>query len=195
MSFYPPEVQARLESSKNTGALSDASARGRAVSFECGSFVAIELEAGPDSIKDARFSSNGCGFMIGAADVLCEKLNGNRLADLHGLRDDELHEYVISQLNGLPVERTQCLNVCIEALQSAFAGLRDRRVEEFRGEKALICTCFGVTEETIENTIAEHGLSNVDEVTDLCRAGGGCGSCRMLIEEMLDTATHAGDML
>jgi len=66
------------------------------------------------------------------------------------------------------------------------AAYRERRVEEFQGEKALICTCFGVSEETIVTAISENSLSDVDQVVDLCRAGSGCGSCRMLIQELVD---------
>jgi NifU-like protein len=67
------------------------------------------------------------------------------------------------------------------------AEYRRHRIEEFQGEKALICTCFGVSEETIVNVIAENDLTDVDEVSGLCRAGSGCGSCRMLIAELIDS--------
>lgn len=124
--------------------------------------------------------------MVAAADVLAEIVGENDIADLHGLDRNGLVDAVAAAVEGIPDERGQCVDVCIEALRAAFAELRRRRVEEFAGERALICTCFGVSEETIESLIARNRPTSVDEVTAACRAGGGCGSCRMLIQEMLD---------
>ena len=73
-----------------------------------------------------------------------------------------------------------------ETLQTALADFRALQIEEFIGEKALICTCFGVSEETIENLVFEESLATVEEVTDACNAGGGCGSCQPLIQEIID---------
>lgn len=41
----------------------------------------------------------------------------------------------------------------------------------------LVCRCFLVDEETIRKAIAEHKLQQVEEVTAVTRAGGGCSSC------------------
>lgn len=41
----------------------------------------------------------------------------------------------------------------------------------------LICRCYVVDEDTIRKAIAEHGLKQVEEVTAVTRAGGGCSSC------------------
>jgi len=60
--------------------------------------------------------------------------------------------------------------------------------DDWAGDEALICTCFFVSEQTIEREIKQHGLSSVKEVTRATNAGGGCGSCHQLIQEIL--ATH-----
>ncbi len=124
--------------------------------------------------------------MIAAADVLAETVQGKSLTHLHGLTDAELNANIQTTLGVFPVNRRDCLTTAIEALRAAFADHRLRQIEEYRGEKALICTCFGVTEETIEDLIAKDTLTTVEEVADVCRAVSGCGSCRMLIQEMLD---------
>jgi NifU-like protein len=41
----------------------------------------------------------------------------------------------------------------------------------------LICRCYVVDEVTIRKAIAEHELKQVEEVTAVTRAGGGCSSC------------------
>lgn len=134
-----------------------------------------------------RFQTNGCGFMIAAADALADAIAGKQLAELHGLDRDELRAKLCEELDAFPADRRHCEEACIEALRSAFADYRARRIEEFQGEKALICTCFGVSQETIESQIVKGSLKTVEEVTRICNAGGGCGSCRMLIQEIIDS--------
>ncbi|RMG02109.1 MAG: (2Fe-2S)-binding protein [Acidobacteria bacterium] len=73
-----------------------------------------------------------------------------------------------------------------DALKSAFAELRRKQIQEFSGEKALICTCFGVSEETIESVVKEMAAETIEQVIEACRAGSGCGSCRPLIQEIID---------
>lgn len=186
--FYPPKIQFGLSNAK-AKLISDVSASGRAASLECGSFVAFDLFVNDEQlIDDIAFRTNGCGFMIAVAEVLTKQIRGKNLSDLHGLDDDDLTEIAFAALDVFPGERRQCLRTCLEALHSAFADLRTRRVEEFKGEKALICSCFGVSEETIDEYILAGRARSVEDVTNLCNAGGGCGSCRMLIQEMIDDA-------
>jgi NifU-like protein len=56
------------------------------------------------------------------------------------------------------------------------------------GEAALICTCFGVTDDRIREMIASRRARTVRQVGELTNAGTGCGSCQMLIREILDGA-------
>ena len=41
----------------------------------------------------------------------------------------------------------------------------------------LICRCYVVSEDVIRKAIADHQLRQVEEVTAVTRAGGGCSSC------------------
>jgi NifU-like protein len=70
---------------------------------------------------------------------------------------------------------------------AAIREFSDAAREEWGGEEALICTCFFVSERTIEREILSRGLQTVSDVTRVCSAGGGCGSCHQLIQEILDT--------
>jgi len=97
-----------------------------------------------------------------------------------------LQTQIKRELGEFSENREHCLELCLETLQLAFADFRNSQIEEFAGEKALICTCFGVSEETIESLIKENSLETVEEVTDACNAGGGCGSCQPLIQEIID---------
>jgi len=188
MAVYPPDVNARLISPARTGRAAGANGMGTAASFECGCFTRISLAVVDDvqTIRAARFQTNGCGFMTAAADVVTEYLTGRPLTELHSADSAELEAMVGAELGEFPPSRRQCTAVVLEALHLALADYRAYAIEEFRGEKALICTCFGVSEETIQAFIVAKMPETVAEVTAACRAGGGCGSCRMLIQEMID---------
>ena len=124
--------------------------------------------------------------MLASADVLAESLAGKHLSELHGLDETELISDIQNELGEIPAGRLLCITACIDSLRAAFADFRARQIEEFQGEKALICTCFGVSEETIQTVINKDPLITVEDVAAVCRAGRGCGSCRMLIQELID---------
>ena len=141
---------------------------------------------GSKTVSDVRFRSNGCGYMIATSDLLADLVKGLQLGELHGLDNEDLSLKIDTAFDVVSSERHQCVDVCIEALRLVFADFRSRQIEEFRGENALVCTCFGVTEETIETHLNQQSIKTVEDVTNVCNAGGGCGSCRMLIQEMID---------
>lgn len=137
-------------------------------------------------VEDVKFRSNGCGYMIASAEVLSGMVSGNTLDSLSGLDERTLKNTISESLGPIEGFRSNCVSATINALRHAFRDHRMRRVVEYVGESALICTCFGVTESTIDMLIESKELRSVEDVTDACNAGGGCGSCRMLIEQMLD---------
>jgi NifU-like protein len=114
--------------------------------------------------------------MTAAAESISSRLRGMRLTDLHG----EIERG--PEFEG----RYECTSAVLSAVQNSFADHRARRIEEFHGETALICTCFGVAEETIDEFVRSSHANCVAEVSESLRAGSGCGSCRMLIQEIID---------
>ena len=83
--------------------------------------------------------------------------------------------------------REHCPQLACDALLAAIREYSDAARDDWAGDEALICTCFFVSERTIEREIASRSLETVAEVTRACNAGGGCGSCHQLIQEILDT--------
>jgi NifU-like protein len=81
----------------------------------------------------------------------------------------------------------RCARLAREALLDAIVDFSNAARDDWAGDEALICTCFFVSERTIEREIQAHGLTTVAEVTKACNAGGGCGSCHQLIQEILAT--------
>ena len=85
-------------------------------------------------------------------------------------------------------EATNCAALAHDAILDAIREYSNAARDDWAGDEALICTCFFVSERTIEREVQRHGLTTVAEVTRACTAGAGCGSCHQLIQEIL--ATH-----
>jgi len=49
-----------------------------------------------------------------------------------------------------------------------------------------VCGCNGVNKGTIVNAITQNGLTNIDEVTKLTKAGNSCGKCKGQIGQILE---------
>ena len=185
---YPKKIANQLANLPQVRSSNAVNAVGTGANFGCGSFVRFSLEISVEGsrILDVTFRSNGCGYMVSAASLLAESQTNRLLTDLHGLTDIELSAKIANRIGEVPSGRTDCINVCFQALHAALANFRTLRIEEFAGEKALICTCFGVTEERIEEIIRGGTVESAEDVSAVCNAGLGCGSCRMMIEEMID---------
>jgi NifU-like protein involved in Fe-S cluster formation/bacterioferritin-associated ferredoxin len=188
VAVYPPSVNKIFLSARHVGKADAANAAGKAATFVCGSFVrfSIGIDGGQKRITSVKIQTNGCGFMIAAAEVIAEAIEGLFLSDLQGLNDEQLNQLITQHLGLFQPDRDHCQQVCFEAIRGAFFDYRVLQLEEFQGEKALICTCFGVAEETIEQLIDKNSALSVERVGELCNAGSGCGSCRMLIQELID---------
>lgn len=124
--------------------------------------------------------------MIAAAAALADNFNETELASLKGAKEKEIAAHIEELLGKFPADRRNCLLTVIEAFRAALADHRNRVIEEFSGEKALVCTCFGITEERVIEVISIENVTEVSQVSDLCNAGSGCGSCRLLIQEYID---------
>jgi NifU-like protein len=188
VSFYPSEISEKFRAPRYAGKIEGANARATEASFVCGAAVrfALLIEKESKEILAARYQTSGCGFLIAAAEILAESVNRQKLIELHGLDHAELERQIENRLGEFPANRRHCMHLCLDALQAALADFRAAQLEEFTGEKALVCTCFGVSEETIERAIEENSLETVEQVIDVCRAGGGCGSCQPLIQDILE---------
>lgn len=181
MSFYPAPVNQRFLSAQFAGAVTRADAIGKAASFVCGAALQISVEIENQTILSAKFKAAGCGFLIAAADVLCEKIEHQRIHETSKISD-----LIISEIGDFSVERRHCLELCEEVWAKILIDFSIKTRTEWNGDDVLICQCFGVSEKTIERTIAENDLQSVEQVTNICNAGGGCGSCQVLITEILD---------
>lgn len=166
---------------RHVGEATNPNFTGRAASFECGALVSISLHVDESqTITDAKFKAAGCTALIASTSLLLDEIIGKTTADAATLGQ------VTNLSNELPGERQECAALAGEALVSAIRSYSDSMRDEWQGDEALICTCFCVSERTIEREIQTKHLSTIAEVTAVCSAGGGCRSCYPLIEDILE---------
>lgn len=192
MSFYPLKINQRFAQPENAGKIDFPSAVGSSGSFVCGAALKIFLLVRDGKIVQARFKAAGCGFLFAAADFLCERIENKEFAEvgraMRAEKDFPAAKFQAEFQNEFPPLRQHCFELCLETLRAAIDDFRAARLENRNGDEALICTCFGVSETTIETAVRENSLTSVEEVIAACRAGGGCGSCQALIIDILDDA-------
>lgn len=173
-------VQEHFFQPRNVGDASEPSFVGRAASMECGAAVRVSIQIDEQHrIAQAKFKAAGCSALVASLSILTERVTGIAPADAA----------VIAQAPKSVTgnsEDLHCAKLGCDALVAAIQSYSDAVRHEWNGDEALICTCFCVSERVIETEIAQKGLSSISEVIQACNAGGGCGSCHPLIEEMLD---------
>ena len=79
--------------------------------------------------------------MVAASEIISEHVTGKTLGELHGFDDEQLRSVIEGTVGVFESARKHCLEACFEAIHAAFADYRALQLEEFQGEKALICTC------------------------------------------------------
>ena len=57
-----------------------------------------------------------------------------------------------------------------------------------------VCLCNAVTDREVQEAI-DGGACTVADVTRACSAGGDCGACRGMIEEMIEARTESGPII
>ncbi len=176
---------------RNVGAISDADAIGKAGSRSCGAAVRFSLRIDETQrISDAKFKAAGCSYLVACSSFLTEQVQGKTSGEAAAWAQSP-ERAIIEQL-GPAAGKDHCAVLACEALTSAIRHYSDSVRDEWSGDEALICTCFGVSERTIEQQVQTGGLHTISEVTKACNAGAGCRSCYSLIEDILDDYWRTG---
>jgi NifU-like protein len=177
-------------SPRNVGTADEPSFTGRGGSFVCGATARLSIQIDEShNISEAKFKAAGCETLIATLSLFTERIQGLSTADAAMIGQDPqsfIREFDIAD------ERHHCVQLACNALVEAIREYSNAARTEWNGEEALICTCFFVSEKTIEGEIRLGRLTIVREVTQLCNAGGGCGSCQPLIGEILENVNGPG---
>jgi NifU-like protein len=135
-----------------------------------------------ERIVDVKFKTFGCGSAIASASALTEMVKGKTLAEAAKITDSDIADY----LDGLPEQKMHCSVMGREALEAAIANHKGLKIEKPVDEGTIVCKCFGVTDNKIAHEVREHKLTTIEQVTNFCKAGGGCRSCHPQIQAIID---------
>jgi NifU-like protein len=178
------EVADHFFNPRNVGDADEPSFAGRSASLTCGAHARFSIQVDEThAVSQARFRAAGCSDLIASASLLTEQVTGMTTAEAAAVGQEPAA--LIERLEGVDA---RCAGLACEALLDAIREYSNAARDDWAGDEALICTCFFVSERTIEREIQTHSLATVAEVTNACNAGGGCGSCHQLIQEIIDLA-------
>lgn len=186
---YSEKVMDHYRNPRNVGKIDDADAVGSAGSLACGDQLKIYLKIKNGIVTDAKFQTFGCGSAVASSSILTEMIIGKPISEVRKITNKDIAD----QLEGLPPEKMHCSVMGYEALEDALQGyedyqdLEDIRAEEQEKKEKIVCTCFGITENLIWDAIKQNGLTSVEEITNYTKAGGACGKCKGLIQDIIDT--------
>ena len=180
---YTDKVRDHFFNPRNVGEIEDADGVGEVGSLACGDALRLTFKLDKDGrIVDARFKTFGCASAIATSSVLTEMIKGKTLEEAMKVTNRDIADY----LGGLPEQKMHCSVMGREALEAAIENYRGGGSKKHEIQGNIVCTCFGVTDTEIERVIRENNLITVEQVTNYCKAGGGCGGCKGEIEKIIE---------
>jgi len=181
---YTDKVRDHFFNPRNVGEVESPDGIGEVGSLACGDALKLTFkldDAG--KIADAKFKTFGCASAIATSSVLTEIIKGKTLDEALNVTNKDIADY----LGGLPEQKMHCSVMGREALEAAIENYKGGGATKHELEGAIVCTCFGVTDTEIERVIRENDLATVEDVTNYCKAGGGCGGCHGEIEKTIES--------
>ena len=180
---YTDKVKEHFFNPRNVGEIKNPDGVGEVGSLACGDALKLTFKLDEKGkIKDAKFKTFGCASAIATSSVLTEIIKGMTIEEAAMVTNKDIADY----LGGLPEQKMHCSVMGREALEAAIENYHSGGTKKHELEGKVICTCFGVTENEIERVISDNNLTTVEEVTNYCKAGGGCGGCRAEIEKIIE---------
>ncbi len=185
---YTDKVMNHFLEPRNVGTVEDADGVGEVGSLACGDALTLTFKLdGEGRIGDVKFKTFGCASAVASSSVLTEIVKGMTLEEAERVTNQD----IVNQLGGLPEQKMHCSVMGQEALVAAIENYRNKGKVRHEKEGTIVCTCFGVTDEEIKKVIREHDLTTVEQVTNYCKAGGGCGGCHGEIENIIEQVQGA----
>lgn len=179
---YTDKLKDHFFHPRNVGEIPDPDGVGEVGSLACGDALKLTFKLDADGrIAEAKFKTFGCASAIATSSVLTEMVKGLTIDEAARITNKQIADY----LGGLPEQKMHCSVMGREALEAAIENYRTGGAARHKLEGRVVCTCFGVTENEIIRVIKDNDLTTVDQVTNYCKAGGGCGGCKGQIEKIL----------
>ena len=179
---YTDKVKEHFHDPRNVGVIENADGTGETGSLACGDMLRLTISLGEDGrIADAKFQTFGCASAIASSSALTEIIKGMTLEEAEKVTNRDIADY----LGGLPEQKMHCSVMGREALLAAIENCRTGKTVVSELEGRVVCNCFGVTEPEVEQVVRENNLTTAEDVINYCKAGGGCGTCKGDIAEII----------
>jgi NifU-like protein len=180
---YTDKVKDHFFNPHNVGEIENPDGVGEVGSLACGDDLRLTFKLDKNGrIADAKFKTFGCASAIATSSVLTDMIKGLTLEEAAKITNKDIADY----LGGLPEQKMHCSVLGREALEAAIENYRSGGKKKHELEGRVVCNCFGVTEKEIERVIRDNDLTTVEQVTNYCKAGGGCGGCKGEIEKIIE---------
>jgi NifU-like protein len=185
---YSEKVMDHFRNPRNVGKIEKPDGVGTVGSLACGDALTLMFKLGADKrIEDVKFQTFGCASAIASSSALTEMIKGKTVEEAERITNKDIADF----LGGLPDQKMHCSVMGREALESAIHNYRTGETVIRNLEDHIVCTCFGVSENEIRRVVTDNNLTTVDEVTNFCKAGGGCGMCRGDIQRIINSVRDA----
>jgi NifU-like protein len=183
---YTEKVSDHFRHPRNVGAVENPDGDGLAGSLACGDALRLTFRLdGEKRISEARFQTFGCASAIASSSALTDMLIGKTIEEAEQITNRDIIDY----LGELPKQKVHCSVMGREALEAAIYNYRTGKTLDRTIDGEVICHCFGATDKDIERIAREKSVTTAAEITDACKAGGGCGQCIPEIEAIIARVT------
>ncbi len=179
---YTDKVTDHFKNPRNVGAVEHPDGEGIVGSLACGDALRLTFKLDAEKkICEAKFQTFGCASAIASSSALTEMLIGKTIEEAELITNKDIIDY----LGSLPKQKVHCSVMGREALEAAIYNYRTGKKFDKKLEGEVVCHCFGATDKEIEKLAREQNLTTVEDITNACKAGGGCGQCIPEIEAII----------
>jgi len=186
---YTDKVNEYFRNPHNAGKVENPDGEGQVGSLACGDALKLMFKLDDEGrISEAKFQTFGCASAIASSSALTDMIIGKTIEEAEQLTNKDIVDY----LGGLPKQKVHCSVMGREALEAAIYNYRTGKKWDKQVEGEVICHCFGVTDKEIEQVVRENDVTTVEELTNACKAGGGCGNCIPDLESMIQRFSAEG---
>ena len=180
---YTEKVKDHFLNPRNVGEVENPDGVGEVGSLACGDALKLTFKLDENKrIEDVKFQTFGCASAIASSSALTEIVKGMTLEEAAKVTNKDIAEF----LGGLPDQKMNCSGKGKEALEAAIENYLTGETVVHEMEGTVVCRCFGLTDKEIEAVVRENDLTTVEQVTNYCKAAGGCGSCFGEIEKIIE---------